>query len=104
MSPVVDHLDPVCLENRDVNVFSARTTMVLQHQQTRRGDLEHQARWRHKPCRTPDAQSAVDVPDAEVDAASLDGWCDAYQADRFQWKRRVEDQWLGGLRRRHQRQ
>ncbi len=58
-APLVDDLDLVAFEHRDVDELAAVAAVMLDDQQARGGDLEHEAERRNRARRAPDAQLAV---------------------------------------------
>ena len=96
---LVHDLHLVALEHRHVEELpGVVAAVVLDDEQARRGDLEHEAERGHRPRGAPDLQLAVDPPDAEVDAGALDGRRHPRQGRRAERQRMLELQRLGGLR------
>ena len=99
---LVHQLHVVSFEDGDVEVLAGlRAPMVLHHQEARLHHFQHEAHHRDRLRGAPDAQLAVDGPDAQVDAGTLDDRRQLGQRGGEQRQRPLEDERLLVLLRRH---
>ncbi len=87
---LVDDLDLVALQYGDIHELLGFVAAVLDHQQTGRDHLEHEAKRRQVARGAPDEEMLTVAPDAEVYARALHGGREPRERLRCERQRPLE--------------
>ncbi len=84
---LIHHLNLIALEHRNVDKLARfLATMMLHHQQARRGHFNHKAQNRNSTSGSPDAKLALVSPDPQVNSWALDRWRNPGKDARSKWQ------------------